>query len=126
MGVARVQFLALPGGSDDCFAWRLLGANNRELGRSGWPYADLDSCRLAVLDLLERLDQVEASMAAGPRNSAWTWRLILDGQAAASASRSYQRQRECAYNLERFLEALPVAIAPRAGDTIRRLDGLIA
>lgn len=123
MGTARVQFVALPGGACDSIAWRLLGANNRELGRSAATFAGQADCRRAVLELLARLDACHTSVSAGPRNSAWSWRLDLDGLAVATASRTYQRQRECEYNLERFLSALPAAVTSRPAEERADLVG---
>ena len=45
-------------------AWRLLGANNRELGRSPLWYPDMDSCREAVRLLKREIDGVTSAITA--------------------------------------------------------------
>jgi hypothetical protein len=95
-------------------SWRLLGANNRELGRSagttGFP--DVDSCRAAVRRLVDGLPGATASIvSAGAGAAAWTWRLEIGGRTVAAAGRSYLRNRECRYSLAHFLAAAPQAFA---------------
>ncbi|HSV68179.1 MAG TPA: hypothetical protein VLJ59_20110 [Mycobacteriales bacterium] len=90
------------------FAWRLIGANSRELGRSAQTYADLATCWLATARLRRRLDDTDQVVTPHKRTGEWTWRLEIDGVAVAVAAPTYLRQRECAYNLTQFLAA-PVA-----------------
>lgn len=112
MGVARVQYVALPGDRTDRLTWRLLGANNRELGRGGVVYPNAAACHDAFAALVARCEEAHPNVTAGLRNSAWSWRLELDGATVAASSRTYQRLRECEYNLDRFREALPCALVP--------------
>src|SRR5262245_44834152 len=93
---------------DEQVAWLLVSPNNRPLGRGGERFASFAACREAVLRLRQLHSQLRtaASTEAGGR---WAWRADLDGTTVAVSSRTYQRQRECAYNLRRFLEALPSA-----------------
>jgi hypothetical protein len=100
-----------PGSGESRTAWRLLGANNRELGRSAKVYRDLDSCREAVRELRDKLAGAESLIALSETTGLWTWRLNVEGRWVAVAGRSYQRRRECAYNLAQFLAAAPAAIA---------------
>lgn len=88
--------------------WRLLGANNRELGRSATPYVDARACRAGVTLLRRQLAQLTPVVWSDPRGR-WLWRLDLDGRPVAVAARSYLRQRESHYNLELFLASVPVA-----------------
>ncbi len=91
-------------------AWRLLGANNRELGRSPVWYPDLDSCREAVRVLKREIDGVTSAITAvALPGGAWSWRLAVSGQPVAVAGRPYHRHRECAYNLSHFVAAVPGA-----------------
>jgi hypothetical protein len=91
-------------------AWRLLGANNRELGRSPLWYPDLDSCREAVRLLKRDIDGVTSAITAVTLpGGAWSWRMAVSGRPVAVAGRPYHRHRECAYNLSHFVAAVPTA-----------------
>lgn len=89
--------------------WRALGANNRELGRSMHPSADVTSA-------LEAVEWVRGGIGRAVTKTlreaglGCSWRIMIDGEAAAVSSRRYQRQRECAYSLEQFLEWFPSAV----------------
>lgn len=90
-------------------AWRLLGANNRELGRSGATYPGLVDC-VASIDVLKRVISSTAGLVAPePSTGSWYWRMDADAVAVAVASRAYRRQRECFYSLEQFRAAVPGA-----------------
>lgn len=104
--------LSLTGVNDAKTAgWRLLGGNNRELGRSA---------RVHLADgILEEIDRVQAAadrlsiMVSKTQSGKWYWAASEDGQRLAMAARTYGRQRECRYNAEQFLRALPIATPPR-------------
>lgn len=91
------------------FAWRLTGANHRELGRSSRVYPDLDAAREAVQRLTCRISEAEALILTVPRTGTWGWRLRLDGESVATSSRGYSRHRECTYNVTAFLAAAAIA-----------------
>ncbi|PZG08647.1 hypothetical protein C1I95_29815 [Micromonospora craterilacus] len=55
------------------------------------------------------MDQVVPLEGTVEMTGQWIWRLELNGRIVAVSSRSYLRARECTYNLERFLEAVPQA-----------------
>jgi hypothetical protein len=61
----RFQLYAL--GRDGSVNWRLLGGNNRDLGRGVDPYPDAESCRLGIKNLLARLDRAETFPPTRPR-----------------------------------------------------------
>lgn len=90
-------------------AWRLVGGNNRELGRSLETFPDESACRLAVTALQRGLDRAEPRIVVSKPTGSWSWMLGLDGHDVAVSGRSYQRHRECEYSLTQFLAALPVA-----------------
>jgi hypothetical protein len=94
------------------YAWRVSGANHRELGRGTEVYADL----LAVLNAIETfqgcIDRVALSFLIAPPGSHWTWRMSLDGRLVAMSSRAYYRQRECAYGATVFTASVRVAPIP--------------
>ena len=107
MGQARFLIVTRParngtGRGETYTAWRLLSANNRELGRGLADFRDEESCRQAVLRLRADLDRAVAVMRRDQPTSMWGWRLDVDGQPVALSARSYRRQRECLYNLAQF------------------------
>ncbi|MGQ0626315.1 MAG: hypothetical protein ACT4PP_16915 [Sporichthyaceae bacterium] len=91
--------------------WRLLGPNNRELGRSAQAYSDAATARAGIGFLRRQLDHLDARVGCDSGGT-WTWRLDLDGRPVAIAARSYQRRREATFNLAQFLAAAPTARAP--------------
>lgn len=88
-------------------SWRLLGANNRELGRGlrSMPVPDVGAEIQLVLACAEQLLIVVRPTSTGN----WLWRAHRNGVALAMSSRSYPRQRECHYSAMQFLRALPLA-----------------
>jgi len=82
-------------------SWRLVGPNHREIGRAARVFADIDACIEGVAAVRALLDV--SVMTLAKRTSEWTWRLTLDGEIVAVASRLYQRQRECEYSSRVFL-----------------------
>ncbi len=90
-------------------AWRLLGANNRELGRSGSTFADLTGCIASIGALKQALEDSTSLVAPDPSTGSWYWRLDFGGEPLAVAGRAYRRQRECVYSLEQFRAAAPDA-----------------
>jgi hypothetical protein len=104
-------------------SWRLLGGNNRELGRSAKVFAALEACHLAALDLQLRVTAATPELRSEASTGRWTWQLRLDSEPVAIAGRSYLRLRECQYNLAQF-----IAFAPAAGvahTTIGRRPGSV-
>src|SRR5260221_13607425 len=97
MAQPRFLFISSPAGNDrpglaglesvpEHVAWRLLGANNRELGRSPVWYPDLDSCREAVRTLKREIGGVTPAITAVTLpGGAWSWRLAFSGQPVAMA-----------------------------------------
>jgi len=116
-------------GDGSWVAWRLTGANHRELGRSSRVFPDLPTAREDAKLLRERIDEAQAHILTVPHTGTWGWRLRLDGVPVATSSRGYARHRECTYNVEAFvaavrnaqlsdehLPALTQVVAPRSED----------
>ena len=99
-----------PAPLDGSVMWRLLGANNYELGRSTDRFAGMDEAHAAVEDVLGQFEQLVASIEATPSSGRWQWRLLVADQPIAMSSRSFQRERECRYNLGQFLAVAPSAV----------------
>ena len=108
---AEDPFAVLNRPDGEWFSWRLLSGNNRELGRGASAYETEIGCLAAITRVQTRSDVTSSSI--GARSSGqWWWQLELDGERIAVAGRVYQRQRECRYNLDQFLIALPEAQRP--------------
>jgi hypothetical protein len=90
-------------------AWRLTGANHRELGRSSRVFADLKAARLDAITMHERIAEAEAHILTVPHTGTWGWRLRLDDVPVATSSRGYARHRECTYNVAAFMAAASIA-----------------
>ena len=99
-------------GDGSWFAWRLTGANHRELGRSSRVYPDLASARDAIVRLQAGIHAVDVAIVNPPCTGTWGWRLRVAGESVATSSRSYSRYRECAYNATAFLSATALAEIP--------------
>jgi hypothetical protein len=89
-------------------AWRLLSANNRELGRSYATFPNPSECAEAVALLRTRLGDAEAAIVAGLRTGLWHWEVNIGGTPIAISPRSFTRQRECDHNLGQFLSGAAV------------------
>jgi hypothetical protein len=92
-------------------AWRLVGGNNRVLGRAPGGFVDFESGYAAILFLRERIADalpVLGVAATGGR----AWRLEIDGVVVARSARTYLRGRENLYNLAHFLDSVPLAELP--------------
>jgi uncharacterized protein YegP (UPF0339 family) len=90
--------------------WRLLGANNRELGRSAVAYADAESA-LEAVDLVRHLARAGAAhIAHASTATPWVWQLHDEaGTVVATSGRGFRHERECRYNLDQFRSAAPTA-----------------
>lgn len=98
-------------------AWRLLGANNRELGRSAAVFHDEDSCWSAVRQLVTHVAALRTGLTQDVTTGQWTWRLDAPGGALARSGRGYARQRECRYALDAFRTTAPVALVGTAKES---------
>ncbi|MEV7228176.1 MULTISPECIES: hypothetical protein [Polymorphospora] len=89
--------------------WMLVSPNNRPLGRGSGCHPTYGECRDAVVCLQQGHDRLRVNESTVEQNGQWCWWAELDRAVVAVSSRSYLRGRECAYNVERFLEAVPQA-----------------
>lgn len=120
------------GDGPDAVTWRLVGANNHELGRSPYVHGTLADCCTAVERLQGRIEEAAplVTMSSGTSTGAaggagaWTWQLALDGDCAAVSTRTFRRQRECRHSCELFLAAAAGAQVASAITYTRRLRGL--
>jgi hypothetical protein len=101
--------------------WRLIGANNRELGRLAAPAVEGDTCCDALARLTVGAAAATSRIKLDGGTGSWSWLLELRGVVLAVSGRSYLRQRECMYSLTHFLHAVPLAVV--TGEHCRVLEG---
>jgi hypothetical protein len=115
--------------------WRLLGSNNREMGRSVTTYAALDECQEAVHHLKREVERLTSRLVTADPRGSWGWSLWLADEEVAVSARLFSRLREARSNVEQFLEKVPAAgithlstsassMARRATPAMRRSTGL--
>jgi hypothetical protein len=90
------------------FGWRVIGANNRELGRGANPAGSVQEAYRAVRAAQLTFGRQAAGVMPHTGGS-WSWHLSLDDVRVAESSRGYLRQRECDYSLEHFHALFPTA-----------------
>lgn len=89
-------------------AWRLVGANNRELGRSVATFSDIGHAQLAADLVRTQADALAADVVSGASRG-WSWILRRDDAPVVISARSFARRQECVYNLHAFLAVVPTA-----------------
>lgn len=89
--------------------WMLVSPNNRPLGRASGCHPTYGECWDAVVCLQQGHERLRVVESTAERTGQWCWWAELDRTVVAVSSRSYLRGRECTYNVERFLEAVPKA-----------------
>ena len=88
--------------------WRLLGGNNRELGRGSLAYPDADLCREGLAKtLLDLPTLVPAVMRVD--HSHWGWRLRADAVDIVGSGHAFDRRPRCEEACARFVELAPHA-----------------
>lgn len=110
MGEPRFLCLAEPQPrADALLSWRLIGGNNRELGRSPVPLPNAAVCLETIDRLRAGCSRLVPVVQAGVDGRGWRWVTLLDGSVLAASGRAYPRARECRYAVQRFLAAVPRA-----------------
>jgi hypothetical protein len=102
-------FVGEPDEDGSWVAWRLTGANHRELGRSSCVFPDLEQARLDAYRAHDRISAAQAHIVTIPNTGTWGWRMSLDDVLFATSSRGYARHRECTYNVAAFAAAAAIA-----------------
>jgi hypothetical protein len=91
--------------------WRLLGPNNRELGRASRAYPDAEAALRAVADVRRLAVDGVAHIVHETAPAPWVWHLEdAGGAVVATSGRGFRHERECRYNLEQFRAAAPGAV----------------
>jgi hypothetical protein len=94
--------------ADEGATWRLLSNNNRDLGRAGKIFPDIDSC-VAALDRLRRQGDRVVAISMRDGRADWTWRAQIDQVPVAVSSRRYHRRVQAEYACGVFLGLVPGA-----------------
>lgn len=88
--------------------WRLLGGNNRQLGRSALDHEDVPDCLAALGNLVSALSELSGRVDRQPPNL-WVWRLAHDGREVAVSAHPYDRQIRSQHGMTQFLARAAVA-----------------
>ena len=91
------------------YGWRLMGGNNRELGRSARSYPSYPVVRKAVRDLQQHANRLVRSTVIDPATGRWGWRLDLDDRTVAVSGRWYERDHDSRVGMDKFLNLVPSA-----------------
>ena len=108
----RSELVGEPSATGHWVAWRLLGRNNHELGRSPRVFPTADAAVADVTELCRVALEGTMAVLADGAQAEWRWRFLVDRDVRAVSSRSYLRQRECHYNAATFRSALGSACVP--------------
>jgi hypothetical protein len=90
--------------------WRLLGANNRDLGRGAAAYPGADECRVAITRAVASMSALERVIAR--KADRWNWRLRERGHDVVVSGRSFENRRTCDEACHRFVAAATASAAP--------------
>jgi hypothetical protein len=98
-GQGHFQLFAVDDRSE--IRWRLLSANNRELGRGCEAYPTVENCLLAIKHLVAQLDELVAQTRRREGNQ-WQWTLVAGSQPIV-VGHAYDRQVRSQEAATRFL-----------------------
>jgi len=104
-GAGRVDRPAAVDG--EWVAWRVVGSNHREIGRSAGVFESADAARADIASLRGSIEHAIASTDAV--RGRWGWQLHIDGVPVVVSSRLYQRARDCADSLATAVAGIKVA-----------------
>ena len=85
------------------YGWRLIGANNRELGRSALSFVSYQLARRAILQLKQGIGRLVHHSTTDPRTGRWGWRIDLEESAVAVSSRWYERDHDGRIGAAKFV-----------------------
>jgi uncharacterized protein YegP (UPF0339 family) len=108
---SHFQLYALDGRSD--IRWRLLAANNRELGRGYSAHVSVEACVAAIAEMVAVLDDLVARVRRRNGDS-WQWTLDCGNESIVVGSQAYDRQIRSEQAATRFrmqASAAPIRIA---------------
>jgi uncharacterized protein YegP (UPF0339 family) len=98
--------------------WRLLSANNRQLGRSAELFHGVAEAREAAAAIRDGADSLEQYVVRLTSPVRWGWSLVLDGMVVAVSGRGYEGERTALHALDLFLSAATQAPLDPSHDVI--------
>jgi hypothetical protein len=110
-------------GRGDWYGWRLMGANNRELGRSALSFVSYQLARRSVMQLKEGIGRLVQHSTTDPATGRWGWRLDLDGLAVAVSGRWYERDHDGRLGAAKFVALTVEAELPEGVVTLHERRG---
>src|SRR5215467_9412659 len=113
-------------GGGDWYGWRLIGANNRELGRNARRFTSYPLARQAVRHLQQHLDLVVRGTYVEPATGRWIWRVDLDDEPIAISGRWYERDHDSRLGMAKFLQLTPDAVLVDGVVTVHDRRGPLA
>ncbi len=93
----------------DRYSWRLITANNRDLGRGVASFVSYQLARRAVEQLRLAVRRLVQHSTNDPATGRWGWRFDLDGVPVAASGRWYERDHDARLGAARFLALIPDA-----------------
>jgi len=88
------------------YGWRLIGANNRELGRSAMSLLTYPSARGDVTRLQHSPDRLARHTLVDPASGRWSWRLDIDAVPVAISGRWYERDHDSRLGADTFIRLI--------------------
>jgi hypothetical protein len=95
-------------GVDGPVRWRLLSANNRDMGRGANSYLDEEACVLGIKVLMADIGRLAATLHRAPDNR-WAFRLMSGDQVMVTSAHAFDRRNRCEVAAARFVELAPGA-----------------
>jgi hypothetical protein len=109
--------------ADNWYGWRLMGANNRELGRSAMSFLSYPLARAAVTRLQDGCDRLVRHTLVDPASGRWSWRLDLDAVPVAISGRWYEREHDSRLGADTFVRLIADADLAHGMVTLRDRRG---
>jgi hypothetical protein len=103
-----LQFSMFAAPSTGAVRWRLLGGNNRDLGRGCLDYPDAATCLAGLRATLTDLALLEPAMLRA-EHGRWVWRLRKAGEDVVVSGHPFDRKLRCVEACDRFLRLSPSA-----------------
>lgn len=110
--------------SGSWYGWRLIGANNRELGRSALGFGSYQLARGAILQVKQGIGRLVHHSTTDPRSGRWGWRVDLEESAVAVSSRWYERDHDGRIGAAKFVALTAEADLADGVVTLRERRGL--
>lgn len=90
-------------------SWRLLSGNNRNLGRAGRSYDNVEQCAEAISVMVDRLDALQPLVRPAGEHR-WAWMLRDATEVVAMSGHRYDRQVRCEAARVQFLSYARTAV----------------